>query len=213
MIAFVSDMPGKGIYPPFPFAHHLFLDVVRINDLRAQTAGDAVQPEVEQHNSNSARALLLLDHITSFSPEQWADTNAGDKPVFRDMWLVLGRIYHSAVALFCISSLQSLGVLPTTAKLRTCRVQHRDHLMVLLDDGLKSTLLKRNLPWPLIVAGFEAAEGSETEQTFVARWLEEQSRELGSSLPLVAKSVLARFWCSQKTGWDDCFDRPYAFLI
>jgi len=202
----ISDLYGLGIYPPFPCAQDLFLDIGNINHLRARAAASHFEEDFE---SQVLEAHDLLEHVAAFNPEEWAARQSSE---FRDEWVLAARIYHAAVTLYCISSLQSLELLPSTPQLQTRRAAQRDRLMWLLAEGLASPLLKKSVLWPLIVAGFEACEGASVERRFVARHLEEQSRDLGTSQPLVAKSVFERFWRSGKTKWDDCFDRPYAFL-
>jgi hypothetical protein len=178
-----------------------------INHLRARRA---TAPFQEDFRSKSLEAHRLLEHITAFSPEDWARQQSAK--LGRE-WLLVARIYHCAVTLYCISSLRSLGLLPSTRQMRTRRAAQRDRLMVLLAEGLASPLLKKSLLWPLIIAGFEACEAGEAEREFVARHLEEQSRDLGTSQPLVAMQVFNGFWGSGVKRWDDCFDRPYAFLV
>lgn len=208
MIDLLSDMYNMGISPAFPLPPHLFLDIVRINNLRANGA----DPDSAQGRGKelSAEAHRLLEHVVAFSPEQWADSNS---PTFRHEWLLLARILHSSVTLYCLSSLESIALLSPTPQLEIQRAAHRDRLMVYLDEAIPSRLLKKSLLWPLIVAGVEAAGSSNTEQRLIARRLEQQSRDLGTQLPLVAKEVLERFWAGGSKRWDDCFDRPYAFLL
>ena len=202
----ISDLYGMGVYPPFPCAQYLFLDIGNINHLRARAATSRFE---EDFAAQLLEAQNLLDHVTAFSPDEWAAQQSSE---FRDEWMLVARIYHAAVTLYCISSLRSLQLLPSTPQLQARRAAERDRLMVLLVQGLESPLLKKSVLWPLIVAGFEACEGSALERVFVAKHLEEQSRDLGTSQPLVAKAVLERFWRSDGKRWDDCFDRPYAFL-
>ncbi|KAB5566158.1 fungal-specific transcription factor domain-containing protein [Coniochaeta sp. 2T2.1] len=204
----VPSLYGLGIYPPFPCAQYLFHDMLRVNHLRARKADPFNSLEDIEHLS--AEAQTILDHITAFSPQQWADSNASD---FSSAWLLVGEIFHSALTLYCISSLQSISLLPSSPELQTRRSEQRDRLMLLLAEGLEAQLLKKSLLWPLIVAGFEARDGSDIERKFVLRYLDDQSRELGSSQPLVAKAAFERFWSGGRTRWDECFDRPYAFLV
>jgi hypothetical protein len=201
-------MYGLGVYPPFPCPQELVLDIIRINHLRARGAGSAQTDDDREAQSTEAQSLL--DRVEGFSPTQWAGTVWSG---FEESWLLVARIYHAAVTLYCVSALQSIGLLSSSsARLNACRADNRDRLMVLLGAGLESRLLKKSLLWPLIVAGFEVAcDGSEIERKYVAQRLEAQSRELGNSQPLMAKAALERFWSGGKTRWDECFDRPYAF--
>lgn len=89
---------------------------------------------------------------------------------------------------------------------------HRQRLFSSLQTALKSPTVQRGLVWPLVVAGVEAAAGSEEERCFVEHHLAEMSRKTGTSYPIVAKGVLEKFWITGLMSWDDCFDQPYAIL-
>ena len=208
LIDMVPSLYGLGIYPPFPCAQYLFHDMVKINHLRARKTDPF--NSIEDIQDLSAEAQAVLDHIDAFSPQQWAVSNPSD---FSSAWLLVGEIFHSALILYCISSLQSISLFPFSPELQTRRSEQRDRLMLLLTEGLESPLLKRSLLWPLVVAGFEARDASDIERKFVRRYLDDQSQELGSSQPLVAKAAFERFWGGSRTRWDDCFDRPYAFMV
>lgn len=201
------------MYPLFPCAQYLVLAIAAINHLRARSADRFTEEEEYEPAQAAVEARALLNRVAAFFPEEWVAASQNNNPpdfsVRDDAWLLAARIYHCAVTLYCISSLQSLGLLP-----RLRRAAERDRLMVLLADGLARPRLRKSLLWPLLVAGFEARQGSDVERGFVARRLEELSRELGMSQPLVAKAVFERFWAgpAERWRWDDCFDRPYAFL-
>ncbi|KAL7627706.1 hypothetical protein AAE478_001900 [Parahypoxylon ruwenzoriense] len=182
----------------------LFAEIIKINHLRLRaTTYDANRAEEDLFQE----ANEALKRIHSFSPEQWA----GSKLSCKEDWMLMGKVYQAAVALYCILSLQSLSVLPATTALRACCIAHGQLLQLLLNEGLPSPRIKRFLLWPLVLLGVEAVQGGAAMRAFVSRQLPELSRVVGIYVPLTAKRVLETFWDSGETRWDACFDRPYAF--
>lgn len=185
----------------------LFSAIARINDLRHRAAQDGAM------TASSAtlyydEAITLLQSIKLFSPLEWSHC----KPVCRPGWELLGKVYQTAAALYCILSTQSLSILLVpTPELDV----HSDLFVVLLQSRLKTALketgVNRFLFWPLMVLGVAAAQGTHETRTFVAEELSRMSTLIGTSMPSLAKFVLEEFWASGKTGWDACFDRPYYF--
>ena len=88
---------------------------------------------------------------------------------------------------------------------------HGQLLHSCLNEALSSPRVKRFMIWPLVVLGVEVVHGGLETRTFVRKQLLEMSRHAGTYVPLTAKGVLERFWTSSETGWDSCFDKPYAF--
>lgn len=193
------------------FTHHvypaaLFQEVIKINLIRLRAAKMS-SPDVIQDFTTAA--FKILNRIQAFSPEKWAES----KPSAHADWILIGNIYQSAVALYCILSLQSLSVLPRTADLRkTCNLT-ASLLQLLLSEATPSPRLKTFFLWPLVVLGVEAAHSGNDVRIFVLRNLEELSRSVGTYIPLTGKDVLERFWASGSTDWDSCFDKPYAFVM
>lgn len=181
----------------------LFAEVVKINHLRMQ----AISCDFTLLVNLSTEGLETLERIHGFSPEQWASS----KPLHQDDWLLIGKVYQAAAALYCILSLQSLSVLPETPDLRACCVAHSQILWSLLDVGLSCPRTRRSLIWPLVLLGVEAVHGGPKMRAFVSEKLPELSYDAGTFVPLMAKSVLGSFWNSGETKWDACFDRPYVF--
>jgi hypothetical protein len=200
----------------------LFAEIIRINHqrMRAATKRLSTTPESlfaffsqEEEEEEREEAYEILRRIHAFSPEQWA----ASKSTSQADWMLLGGVYQATVALYCISSLQSLSVLPPACPLLRARcVAHGRSLRKLLEEALPLPRIKRFMLWPLVVLGVEAVnlDGNEGPElrTFVAqRHLPELSRHVGSYVPLTARHVLERFWASGETCWDACFDKPYAF--
>lgn len=182
----------------------LFSEIVKINHLRMR----AVKHEATEAEDLSQDGHGILSRIDAFSPEQWA----GSKPASKGDWVLLGNVYQAAVAIYCVSSLQSSSVLPQTSSLRARCTTHSQLLQELLNEALSSPRVKRFMLWPLVLLGVEAANGSAAMRTFVKKQLSEMSRHVGTYMPLTANNILERFWASGKTRWDACFDRPYAFV-
>lgn len=202
-LAFVLERASDAISPFQMCPPFLFAEIIKINRVRRHAAkhGHDVAENLSQE------AYGILDRINNFSAEPWAES----KPSAKEDWTLMGNVYHVAVEMYCISSLQSLSVLPSTPSLRARCTIYGQLLQGLLHDALSSQRTKRFMIWPLVVLGVEAVHGTAAMQTFVKQQLLEMSRHTGSYAPLMAKAVFERFWYSGETDWDSCFDRPYAF--
>lgn len=150
-------------------------------------------------------AMANLRSIEQFSLVEWS----ASKPVCKPEWELLGIIYQSAAALYCISSMQSLSVFPSTTRLNT----HLDTLTSRLEEHLQTAFLSprvdRFLFWPLMVLGVAAARGSDAMRISVARELSRMSFRMGTCVPFITKGLLEKFWGSGETHWDACFNHPY----
>ena len=201
---FVLEQYGDTISPfqmcPLP----LFAEIIKINHLRMR----AMEHASTEARDISQEGYKILSRIHGFSPEELAQS----KPASKEDWILLGSIYQAAVALYCISSLQSLAAFPATSSLRARCAAHGLVLQELLNEALSSPRIKRFMLWPLVVLGVEAVHSDASMRAFVEKQLPEMSRHIGTYVPLMAKSVLESFWASGETHWDACFDRPYAFV-
>lgn len=184
----------------------LFAEIVRTNHLRSR----AVKYGPSAAEILSEGASGILERVHGFSTEHWADS----KPCSKADWVLIGNIYQAAVVLYCVSSLQSLSVLPMTPSLRSQCAARAKYLQKLLAAALASPKLKIFTLWPLVVLGVEAAhDGSAAIRSFIAEQLPVLSSHVGTYVPLTAKTVLETFWASGETRWDACFSRPYAFTM
>ncbi|KAI1147853.1 hypothetical protein F4825DRAFT_126473 [Nemania diffusa] len=207
----------------------LFTSIIFINHLRRLAASGMANASSPPSNSSSSpppssppsslsspysppSAQTLLNRILAFSPSSYASTNS--TPPTYDNWHLVARIYQSATVLYCIQSLQSASLLPTTNKAlaRTLGL-HYDRLLLDLKAAFRHRHFKNCFFWALVVAGASAVRGSAFERAFVAELLGGAVRDVGNSMPLLASRVLGAFWASGKTGWDDCFDQPYLFVM
>ncbi|KAK0630366.1 fungal-specific transcription factor domain-containing protein [Bombardia bombarda] len=213
---FGNDISRSRLCPPAMFA-----EIVKINHLRMRAATatkvqqqqqqPTLDPDLDESNDHlSQEAYAILIRIHAFSPAQWA----ASKPSANHDWALIGKIYQAALVLYCISSLQSLAVLPPLDRLLLDRRRANARLLrTRLAEALASPRIKRFVLWPLVVLGVEAVDGDEGMRGFVEEQLGELSRHIGTYVPLMGKAVLKSFWAADggdKT-WDVCFDRPYAF--
>ncbi|VUC33700.1 unnamed protein product [Clonostachys rosea] len=177
----------------------LFAEIVRINYLRMRAASGKVGEDLSQE------AYEILARIEAFSSEDWAES----KPAMNREWALVALSTQAATALYCIASLQSLGVLPLSDILEACRIEHGISLHAYLKEALPSIRIRRFVGWPLYVLGMEAANSCGELKDFVRDELVGMSYHIGTNTPLVAKELLERFWASGDSRWDLCFDKPY----
>lgn len=180
----------------------IYLTIIRISQLRAEAS--SLFPDT----SHFLTAHDLLSLIKSFSPEDWAQPG----PHF-DEWLLIGRIYQSAAALYCTMALQSLTILPSTLEMNAMRSVHGVRLLADLHQALKTPRLTCFVMWPLTIAGVEAGYRDAGTRYWIATRLEDLARLLGTSGPLKSLAVLRRYWEKKERGWDVCFDQPYVFVV
>ncbi|KAK3372729.1 fungal-specific transcription factor domain-containing protein [Podospora didyma] len=216
---FARELYNYANYPSIPCPRDLLDEIITINDLRLQTAlaratsALTFSAESSPESWDSATDYLdpvdtsLLNRIASFSPEAWTLTK--NTPSSPENWLLVGRMFRSATALYCI-----LSLLP---HMNTEKERHTRELCLLLGEAMQSRKVKKVALWPMAVAGVAAATGPKgnvaSARFFVSQALLEMSRDQGSSTPLHLRGVLEKFWGSKKTGWEDCFDTPCAVVL
>lgn len=179
----------------------LFLEMVRINNLRVEIARGLVDKETARHDAED-----IIMRIEAFHPDDAVPFY--EKKEHNDF---ISFMFQSAMAIYCISSLQGLGGLPRTHRLAAIKAAHSDRLFFLLSETRKDEVLKKSVGWPLMVAGFEAGARVDKRQ-FLRELIVEQSKDIGTPLPLYAIKALRKFWDGESTDWDVCFDQPYAFM-
>jgi hypothetical protein len=200
---FILEQYDGGILQFLICPSSLFAEIIRINHLRMR----AGQQDIGDRDVLSHEALEILDRVNQFSAEQWAFSKDSSEPT----WAWIGNVYQAAVTIYCISSLQSLSVLPTTAALKAQCAATADSLQTLFNDNLAMQGIGMFMIWPLVMLGMEALHGPPHMRRFVEQQLPEMSRQAGSYAPLTVKHVLERYWASSNDDWDSCFDKPYAF--
>ena len=192
-------------YTLCPF--ELFVEILQTNRLRAK-ASAAPNYLREADPKNTLEAHDLLSRIEAFRPEDWAQP--GDSHAD---WVTVRTVYKSAISLYARLSLESLGVLPPTVALENSQTAHADTLFYELHAALKVPRIAKFMAWPLVVAGVRAKERGEAARNWVEASLRDISRVLGAGCPIKACAVLKRYWASDASGWDGCFDRPNVLII
>ncbi|KAH7409786.1 fungal-specific transcription factor domain-containing protein [Phaeosphaeria sp. MPI-PUGE-AT-0046c] len=184
----------------------LFFDIMRISQLRQKASEVLFSGEMD--TTHTLEAHDLLTRIEAFSPEDWAQPGE-----HYDEWLLIGTIYQSAISIYCTMAFQSLTLFPSTIEMISMRKVHGDLLLEGLRAGMKSPRLINFMMWPLTVAGVEAGFRDQATRYWIAAQLGDLSRHLGTSGPLKSQAVLQRYWKKEEPGWDECFDRPYVFIM
>lgn len=210
LVDIISEYYGDGLFSVLICPPALFLEIIRINDLRAQTSrseGPTMPPSLQ------ASANELVQRVLEFVPQDWANTqtsNYGEGGA--ELWLLLGRVYQSAITLYALASLQSLSVLGPSPDHEATLLKHRESLVSCLHEALRAPQIRMWMMWPLVVVGLEAGR-CEDVRRFVRSELGEMSKALGTPLPMVARNAMDMFWARGGTGWGACFDSRIAFLM
>ncbi|KAI1489870.1 fungal-specific transcription factor domain-containing protein [Biscogniauxia mediterranea] len=241
----VARVLGDGVFPAYIGTlcpPELLLLIIRINHLRATAAtarttiSSCSSSQEEERNNNSERATELLSAVLAFSPERSA-ARAG--LLCPEDWILFGRIYQSATALYCVLSLRAVGFFspffpstspfpspfsstsslhpPANASSPSAAIEaaHYDRLLPDLKRALDAKPQNKSpLVWPLAVAGARARGGTAFERVFVEDALRDVGRHVGSVVPFAAAAALRRFWdgAGGGEGWDDCWDRAFCLL-
>lgn len=180
----------------------LFAEIVKINHIRNQMSKLNGTDENDLHSD----AREVLHRIYGFSPAAWIESNES----LTDASKLIMDTYQSAVALYCMSSLQSAGALPPNPFLKKNCDMERRILHGLIEQSLAGRCHGYML-WPLLVLGVQAVNGGPSLRAFVREKMVSMSAACGTYAPLAAKRILENFWDSGKDKWDDCFDKPYMF--
>ncbi|KAK1965334.1 hypothetical protein LY78DRAFT_658378 [Colletotrichum sublineola] len=201
LIMLVEELYPLGLHPYVPFPMPLFMEIIRINHLRLQASTGLVSKETAR-----VAAYEMISRIENFDPETC--TGFYENKEHND---IISLMFQSAVAIFCICSMQSLGILPRTHRLTVMRTAHGNRLYSLLEKAGEHEVLKKSVQWPLIVAGFEAGVRVD-KRRFVGELFVDQGKDMGSPLSLHTKKIMRKFWDGDNTNWDACFDQPYALV-
>ncbi|EAQ93762.1 predicted protein [Chaetomium globosum CBS 148.51] len=243
LVSLLPIFYGNGLATCFPCPPDLLAELIRINHLRSVFRGNALTPDStdsipsgEERDPQYSAALDVLRRIRSFSADRWAaevtvsiTRNQNPAPPGLSGWHVIACIYQAAIAIYCIRSLlheetsspdnNSAGLLTDAPLIRQqvvteVRKMCASTLLSRLQEVSKCTQLRKQLLWPLFMAGVEAED--EEAKRFVTGELRWISNALGTAAPLVAKDLLEnRVWKLEmgKGCWDAMFDQSYVFVL
>ncbi|SPO06502.1 uncharacterized protein DNG_09192 [Cephalotrichum gorgonifer] len=189
-------------YPNFLCPTEVFLLLIQINHLRSKLV-DTPLSDIGLSPED------LLAKLKAFSPEEWA----AKKPNLQDHWLLIARAHQSAAIIYMLSVLGQHFESSALQNLEILRAIHATRLFALLMEAEATPPVKRACLWPVVVGGVEAVREGPAARAFVGRVFEGLADDLATPLMLEAKRVFEVFWSSGKEGWDDCFDKPYAFVL
>ncbi|CAG7556482.1 unnamed protein product [Fusarium equiseti] len=221
-----EDLFSDGTLTCIPCAPDLLTEVIHINYYRFLK--DCATALLSNSANQLPRGSDILRRILDFSPKLWASeivahsnfSTGGslDKTeqvfaVQRIGWERVGRIYQSAVVLYCLASQPQVSDHVRESdqwmSLRACLLQD------LRDLSLDACCHHRKLViWPLTILGLTLNYDDDGAQQFVLQELKWASASLGTATPLVAMQLLERTWQAYSGWrWDKLFDRPYIFVL
>ncbi|KAJ5366485.1 hypothetical protein N7541_000426 [Penicillium brevicompactum] len=122
----------------------LFIAIIKINHLRSRAA------DLSLRDGQTSEAYEILYAILIFLPEDWALSKSKTQ---ESDFTTIAIAYKAAVTLYCISSLQSVAVLPATHYLTNIEISMTRMLKQTLSKALCSAKFMRLLLWPLVVLG------------------------------------------------------------
>jgi len=209
----INELRGRG--PPWHTQYHKIQMFDGCNDSNVEN-NEVFDFEVPIEESLPSPEALLAQ-IDTFDPIPWAarmTTLVQHQPQI----IALGQLFQTTTRLFCILSLQSVGLLPSDdPELELEKALYGDKLFAILRADLHSNVLtEKSCLFSLAVAGFLAKERGEEDRMYVKAECEFLSRSGGQASPLMLIVALQAFWDKGDwagKGWDDCFDKGYALSI
>lgn len=202
MLQFTSEYWEDIPYPSFMCPLQILHLIIHTNNLRSlvlTTPLSSISPSPQD----------LLSQLKSFSPEVWA----ASKTCANEEWLLITRAHHSAAILYLIATLGPHFPSGDLQELEVLRALHASELQEVLRESEPIAAVRMGTLWPLVVAGVEVAAAEVGLRTLVRKRLERLADDLATPLMIEAREVLEGYWASERRGWDECFDRPYAFVL
>ncbi|KAF2867533.1 C6 zinc finger domain-containing protein [Massariosphaeria phaeospora] len=193
------------IFPNVLCPPELFVVLLRICELRSRAS--TILFDVDD-DTCFIEANDILERIEAFEPKDWAQPNA-----FYDEWLLIGTMWKASLGIYAICSFQSIYILPSSPSLSATRALYSDSLFLAVKSAMLSSRINKFVLWPLVVLGFSAGYQGDGLKNWVEQQLSDVSRLQGSTSPLKARAVLKRYWAREERSWEECFDRPYAFVV
>ncbi|KFY90276.1 hypothetical protein V498_06069 [Pseudogymnoascus sp. VKM F-4517 (FW-2822)] len=226
----IPDLYKSGVSTCFACPTELFVDIIRINQLRA---AEQLETNIHQLTTSSQD---VLNHVLQFSSLKWVATylcgqnseTTSDihavEPIMSG-WLSVAEIYHAAVTLYCLGSLSPLiGVIQSVSSISQARIASYNSIKLhlrnifLAKDG--AAQMRKLLIWPLVIAGIETRKEDSSFRLFITTQLNWMSSALGTYAPIEARQFLESHWrsvdhClpSEEKPWESMFDKHFVFVL
>lgn len=192
----VTKIHGKTCYISFPCPTRLFLKIVAINELRYAL-------ELVQHRKDNTiigRVTKIIYGIHSFKPEKWIESY--ELPSLPET-ILTAKIFKLAILLFAILTLPLKELISS----KYSRLILRGALLVALRTASQLRRRKTFLIWPMGVVGIALHDGSQQDQAFISEFLVGMDKFAWTKgLSVRTSRILRKFWESQKTDWDSCWN-------
>ncbi|KAG6012244.1 hypothetical protein E4U43_007880 [Claviceps pusilla] len=221
------------LYPSFPCPTSLFMDMMRITELRNQQRNCAASRDAQLQLRQSI--VEVFTSIDAFEPDGW--TERYQLPRTRDIGMI-ARTYKASVALYGVLGLgksqacwigaaaarpffpsltkpnsNSGGTGTGTGTYGSLRRALSRHLGVVVEEAMRTLSNQESLSWPLSVLGVGVADGTAAEREFVKKSLFEVGMDPNADAgPMDSRGMLLEFWQSGRMQWDECFRRPTLVL-
>lgn len=93
------------------------------------------------------------------------------------------------------------------------RLRYKDWLHADIEKASSFPIGLYGMCWPMAVLGASLYDGSTAMQGTLLSWLQEVERnQYAASGPVTLQKILPEFWFSRKSGWEDCFHKPFQIL-
>ncbi|KAL7900518.1 hypothetical protein HDV63DRAFT_284199 [Trichoderma sp. SZMC 28014] len=199
----VMTLYELGSSPLFYCPAPLFKEMFLINRLRREAA-------VSEGDSKPS-LCAVLERIDAYPVQAMADSMDAKKA--KDLHLV-SLLFKSAVAVFGSMTLSCTSECSSRTLCAELQKTHRKQLFHLLDTSSDYMPLLDHILWPVIVAGAAVPTESVESQMLVEMYLLNSVRDpYTGGCTRVALATMRNFWSSGKTKWDECFDKPHAWMI
>ncbi|QPG93617.1 hypothetical protein C2857_001166 [Epichloe festucae Fl1] len=204
------------LYPSFPCATSLFMDMMRITELRdpRHVPPRDVRPSIVE----------VFTSIDEFVPDAWAEAYEIPKTAEINM---IARMFKASVALYGVLALgkfqeswiDAAHYFPSLTN-ASGKMSHgplrralSGHLLGVLEEAARTLSNQESLSWPLTVLGVGIADGSAQDKEFVKKALLGVMMDPNADAgPMDSRGRLLEFWDAGGTQWDECFDRPTLVL-
>lgn len=199
----VMTLYELGSSPLFYCPAPLFKEMFLINRLRRKAT-------VSEGDSKPS-LCAILERIDAYPVQTMTDSM--DVKKAKDLQLV-SLLFKSAVAIFGSMTLSCTSECSSRTPCAELEKTHRKQLFHLLDTSSDFMPLLDHILWPVIVAGAAVPTESVENRMLVEMYLLNSVRDpYTGGCTRVALATMRSFWASGKRKWDECFDKPHAWMI